>query len=101
VEDTTSGGGGGGCDTLNMSYAAHVQPVLELNCYTCHQQGVSLGSVTLEGFDNVITYVESGQLLGAIRHDPDYSAMPQDAPKLSDCAIAKITAWVNQGALNN
>ena len=45
-----------------------------------------------------------GSLVGAVKYDKlttGFSAMPQGAPKLSDCDISLIQKWVREGALNN
>jgi len=43
----------------------------------------------------------NGTLAGAIEHTPGFTPMPQFGDKLSDCNIAIIKAWINNGALNN
>lgn len=40
-------------------------------------------------------------LVGNIRHDAGFPAMPQGGAKLDDCKIALIKAWVDAGAPNN
>ena len=89
------------CKTEAMSYSNDVLPILEDNCYSCHDQASSQGGVTLEGYTNLKVYVDNGKLLGAIKHEPGFPAMPQGAPQLGECQIAKIEAWVDQGASDN
>ncbi len=89
------------CDSTNVTYAADILPVLQQNCYSCHQQPVSSGGVNLEGHSRVRTVATSGRLLGAITHASGFSPMPKNAGKLSDCDINKIRRWINQGALDN
>lgn len=89
------------CDTTNMKYAANVQPILQDNCYSCHANGISLGGVRLETYNQVLQRANSGQLIGVINHTSGYPAMPYRLPKMSDCNINKIRSWVNRGALNN
>jgi hypothetical protein len=45
--------------------------------------------------------VDSGQLLGAIKHSPGYSQMPKNEAMLVDCDIQKIETWITEGALQN
>lgn len=40
-------------------------------------------------------------LVGNIRHDAGFNAMPQGGGKLTDCQIAIIKAWVDAGAPSN
>jgi len=91
------------CQTTNMSLQNNIAPILELNCYVCHSTaaGVGNGNVILQGYTELINYVNNGKLVGAINHGSGFAPMPQNAPKLSDCNIDKIEQWVADGALNN
>lgn len=89
------------CDTSAVTYSATVQPIISNRCYVCHGAGINLGNVTLEGYDNIKNYALNGDLLGAIKHQPGYSPMPQSGGMLPDCEIQKIEAWIAGGALQN
>jgi hypothetical protein len=89
------------CVTTNLSFVADIQPILERNCYACHSAAANTANVTLEGHSQLLHQISNGRLLGAIRHDQGYTPMPQGAPKLIACDIAKIEQWVNDGAPNN
>lgn len=89
------------CKTDNMSYTNDVLPILEDNCYSCHNQASNQGGVTLEGYSNLKVYVDNGKLLGVIKHEDGFPAMPQGQPQLGQCQIAKIEGWINQGASDN
>lgn len=91
----------GTCNTANMSYVTDIEPILRYNCYTCHSAAANNGNVTLEGFDQMIHYVSNGHLLGAIKHQSGFSAMPQNSAQLGSCDIAKIEQWITDGAQNN
>jgi len=91
----------GGCDTTNVTYSGSVAPVLQANCNACHSgNGPSAGIVT-DNYTDLLTVVNSGQFKGAINHSSGYSAMPKNAPKLSDCNLSKINKWIDAGAPNN
>lgn len=94
-------GGNAGCDTVNMKYTANVRPILQATCYSCHGNGQSRAGISLDTYDKVKSQVNNGLLIGTITHAPGYSPMPQGAPKLPDCDINKIKAWIARGALNN
>lgn len=89
------------CDTVAVSYINDVLPLLQDNCYSCHNASANFGNVTLEGYNNLKIVVDNGRLLGAIRHEPGFSPMPQNQPQLVTCNIAKIEAWIAAGAMNN
>ncbi len=89
------------CDTVGMRYSANVLPILQSNCYRCHAGGIVNGGVSLDGYNNVTTQVTNGHLIAAIKHAPGFVPMPFDGGKLSDCDIATIQAWINEGAPDN
>ena len=95
--------GAAGCDTTNVRYSTDVVPILQANCYECHGNSSNSGSggIILEGYSRLQTWATNGYLLGTITHAPGYVAMPYLRPQLPDCEIAKIRAWINQGAMNN
>jgi len=86
------------CDTTHISYQSDVLPILQSYCYSCHSNSNKAFSngVNLEGYDNFKGWAQSGYVLGNIRQDPGFTGMPYGKPKISDCAINKITAWINQ-----
>lgn len=90
-----------GCDTVNMTYAADVVPILKANCYSCHGNGEKDGGVSLGTYNDVKVQADNGALLGAITHASGYTPMPLNGAKLSDCNISVIRDWINRGALNN
>lgn len=103
-EPATGGGGGNNtCDTANMSFANSIKPILKQYCTDpgCHIGNGAPGSQLLNAYSGAKNYVDANRLLGAINHQNGFVPMPQGMAKLSDCNINKITAWVNQGALNN
>ena len=89
------------CDTVNVSLQNTLMPILDRSCYTCHSAAVNSGNVTLEGYSELVKYANNGRLLGAMRHDSGFKAMPQNAPQLSDCDITKFEHWISDGVPNN
>jgi len=91
------------CASTAMSLSADITPILERNCYSCHSVGAGPlnGNITLEGYGELMKHVQSGALLGAIKHQYGFSAMPKNASQLGSCETAKIEKWIADGALNN
>lgn len=89
------------CDTVNVTYSLIVEPIIAQNCYACHNSVEPSSGIPLEGYANLKTQVVDERLIGAIRHQPGFSAMPQNAPALSECTIMKIEKWVAEGAQDN
>lgn len=89
------------CVTTNLSLQGDIVPILQRNCYVCHSAAVNTANITLEGHSELMKHVNSGKLLGAIRHEAGFQPMPQGAGQLIDCDIAKIEQWIADGSLNN
>ena len=88
------------CDTTNVSYATTIVPILEAKCYDCHAASSPSSGIPLEGYDNIKVKIDQERLIGAIRHLPGFSPMPQIG-ELTECEIRKIESWVDDGALPN
>jgi hypothetical protein len=89
-----------GCVSTNVTYLGFVRPFINSNC-SCHLNGSADGGVILQTYTTLKTYVDNGKLLKVIKHEPGVVAMPQGVPKRSDCEIAKLEAWIIEGALEN
>ena len=89
------------CVTTNLSLETDIVPILQYNCYVCHSASANNGNVTLEGYSELMVYVNNGKLLGSIKHNGGFIPMPQNAAKLASCDIAKIEQWIKDGAANN
>lgn len=89
------------CDTTNVSYNTTVVPVLQNNCYVCHDAATKSGNIALDTYDDLKRIVDNGKFWGTINHESGFVAMPQNGNKLSDCTLSKIHAWINTGAPNN
>lgn len=91
----------GTCDTLNVSYSVNVKPILEQECFACHDFTAPGGGVVLTEFSQLQNAIIDGSLLGAIKHEPGFSNMPKSGNQLPACDIQRIEAWVQAGAPNN
>lgn len=89
----------GTCDTLNVSYATVVKPIIESQCLSCHSQASATGGVILEQYSNFAPYTTSGKLVNAIQYNGTIVMPP--AGKLPDCSISQVRSWVSAGAPNN
>lgn len=92
------------CNTDSVTYAGTIVPILETNCYTCHDASNAptfAEGIILEGYNNIMIQVNKGRLLGAIRHQPGFTAMPRNLPQLPECTIQEIETWVEAGAPDN
>ena len=88
-------------DTVNVSFAAKVRPLLQANCFSCHGNGSSHGGISLDTYEQVKQVAISGRLVGSISHSSGFAPMPQGAGKLNDCNIIAVSTWVREGIQNN
>ena len=92
----------GPCDTAQVTYSGTIARIIMDNCFDCHSHAnVQQSLIPLEGYANLKAQVTSNKLIGAIRHLPGFSPMPQLRPRLNECDILKIEQWVMEGALDN
>lgn len=90
------------CDTTDMSLATDIVPILDnYNCNGCHSTVSNSGDVDLERYNDLKIWVDNGKLLGSMQHDGTASEMPKGAPKMAQCDIDKVAAWIQQGANDN
>ena len=89
------------CSTSDMSYQNDILPLIDVACYQCHDAANNFGGITLEGYAALKTFADNGQLVGVIKHESGFSPMPQGSPKLLDCEIEKVEAWIEQGTKDN
>ena len=89
------------CDSKNTSFVNNVFPMIKQACTGCHQSSNRRGNVSLENYNQIQAYALNGILLGTIKQENGYSAMPPSGNKMTDCQIATIQNWIIEGALNN
>jgi mono/diheme cytochrome c family protein len=89
------------CDTADVRYSTTVQPVLNSNCVSCHGGSTPSAGIKLDTYDGVSIQAANGRLWGAVSHSNNFSPMPKNANKLSDCSLAKIKKWLDAGHPNN
>ena len=91
----------GGCDTTNVTFSGTVWPLMNTWCTGCHSGNNSGGNIHIENYNDVVAIANNGKLMGTITHSPGYSPMPKNADKFSDCQIAEIRLWIEDGTPNN
>lgn len=89
------------CDTIDLSYSMDIVPIIDANCYRCHDAQNNLGNVTIDNYDDFKAYAVIGRIISVISHEDGWPAMPEDAPKIDQCLIDKIDQWIKDGAKNN
>ena len=89
------------CNTDNVSFSQDVLPIIQANCYQCHDAATSTAGVNLEGYDRIRAVAITGTLVGVIDHQPGFSQMPKNRAKLPICDIEVIKQWIEDGTPQN
>lgn len=90
-----------GCDTTTVTFSAGVKPILEQNCNGCHNGHSQIIPYDFTNISDVQLAATSGDLYGAITHDPNYIPMPSNGNFLHENCIKVIYYWIAAGAQNN
>ncbi len=88
----------GSCDTTNVTYTNFVGALMANRCTGCHGGANPSGGLKLTNYAETKASALSGKLYGTVARLPGYVAMPQGGAALSDCYVAKIKNWVDNGA---
>jgi len=88
-------------DTVNISFANSVKPILTTKCQGCHSGANPAAGIDFTSYTGVRAQVNNGKLWGAINWNTGFSPMPKNGTKLSFCEIVKIQKWIAQGSPNN
>ena len=82
------------CDTINITYPETIIPILQNNCYSCHNELIQEGGVNLKDYETVSEISQNGKLLGMIKRLNGYSPMPPNQ-ELDLCSVQQIESWIN------
>lgn len=89
-------------DSTQFGYSATIYPILKNSCFGCHNDKSEYpNKILLQTYEQVKKYALNGQLLGTIKHQGGYTAMPQNGAKMDEAYIRLIEKWIKSGALNN
>jgi cytochrome c5 len=85
------------CDTTGtITYAGQIKPIIDLYCSSCHSGTNPSGGIKLATASDIQTVAKSGKLLGAVKRQSGFQAMPPTYA-LSTCDVRKIALWIKQG----
>jgi len=91
------------CDTLNVTFANDVEPIINQSCAlaACHGSGSATGGYNFDDYQGTKTSADNNILLCVINHKAGCKPMPQGGSQLSEIKRLKIECWVEEGAPNN
>lgn len=85
-----------GCDTTSITFSGAVWPGIQTYCTGCHTAGNPGGGVIIENYADLVGLSENGTLLGSVRYEPGYAAMPPNQP-MDPCLILQLEQWISLG----
>jgi hypothetical protein len=87
------------CDSVNVTYAQTIKPIIEANCFSgCHNGQNPLSGVLLETYEQVKAKTDTGTLMVRITQNPSSSFAPMPpapAERLSTCQIGQFQRWID------
>jgi mono/diheme cytochrome c family protein len=94
------------CDSVNVTFAGMVFPIIQNSCFGCHSGTAPEGGIHLTNYSQIaavgaIPPGNPGSLLGAVTWATGNIPMPKNGPHLSNCDIAQIREWINDGMPDN
>jgi len=89
------------CDTLNVTYSQSVWPVIQTNCTGCHSGANPGAGIVLTDHATISAAAATGKLYGSVAHLSGYAPMPKNASQLSECNVAAIRIWIENGTPND
>lgn len=89
------------CEADSIKFTTDVVPIINSNCMPCHNNEQQKGGITLVTYDDISAMADNGSLMGTIRHESGYVAMPENAAKINDCYIHALETWISNGKPNN
>ncbi len=89
------------CNPVDVSYSTDIEPIMSNYCNSCHNQGNQAGGVRTDNYSDLQTVAKNGRLLGSVKHESGYTAMPQGIDPLSSCNVSKIEVWITEGIKDN
>ena len=88
------------CTGLNPTYNNDIKAILDASCTSsgCHNSTDLANGFDFSSYAPAAAISQGNRFLGAINHQNGFSAMPQNAPKLSTDNIQLLTCWVEDGS---
>lgn len=89
------------CDTTDVAYGDLTYIFSDI-CANCHNETFTYrDEIKMDTYENVKSSINTGLVWPAINHEEGVPPMPNGLPKLSDCDLNKIEAWIDAGMPEN
>ena len=102
AKNTTDCVSTGPCNpTSPVSFKDDLLPIIDNYCYGCHNTADPQGGYSYSTHNETMKSVNDGTLMGSIRFESGYEAMPEKSNKMPSCNIDLIQLWIDEGAMDN
>ncbi len=94
----------GDCNPVDVKLSTQVSGIFSsANCLACHNTAgaPSAAGIDLTNYDHIKAAADNGRLYGAINHEQEFSVMPPNGTKLSECDLLTIKTWIDEGSKDN
>jgi uncharacterized membrane protein len=92
------------CNDTEVTFSRTVTTILQ-PCQLCHSNSEASKSgsgIKLQDYNDVMTVVSNGRLIGSVSHAQGFVPMPNGTSgKLPECEIAQLQKWIDNGSPNN
>lgn len=75
------------------TYVEDIAPIIQSNCYSCHNINNPRGGISYESFEDVVFSIEKGTFTECIEYQEGYFPMPPSQP-LSTTQLQQIKTWI-------
>ncbi len=100
--NTVNCAGIGSCNVNSpISFNRDVLPIIDNYCFGCHNTADPQGGYSYSTHNETLKSVNDGTLMGSIRFETGYEAMPENSNKMPSCDIDLIRLWIDEGAMDN
>ena len=88
------------CDDPSIGYENTTKAIIDQHCATsgCHNAAAANNTLgSLATLDDVKNFPNLMSIIAAINHEAGARPMPENAAKLDQCDIDKMSTWINNG----
>ena len=88
------------CDTLEVTFALDIEPMVQTFCAACHTGIMPVGSIQIGNYDEIVDVASESVFIDIIDGEFDFT-MPQNTDGLTDCQVRMFEIWIEDGMPNN
>jgi cytochrome c5 len=83
----------------SISYVTDIEPLVKMECLSCHKAPSNSGGINLETYAQVKKYVDNGKFYGSISGATGYVKMPPSG-LMANAVLINVKSWIAAGSPN-